>query len=525
MTAAPPLLADRTKTGPDPASSRPYLLRCPVCQESYQDDGLRLDCAVAHRPGLLRTEYAASFAPAPASGPFRYRCWLPTRGQVLPESRGGATYRAERLGRALGLKELWVAFSGYWPERGATLATGSFKELEAQAVLARLPERPPVLVVASAGNTAAAFQRVCSDQGVECVLVVPDAALPALAAAGERAYCVRLVTVAGDYSDAIELADAIATRPGFQAEGGTRNVARRDGLGTAFLSAAETIGRLPDHYVQAVGSGAGAIAAHEAARRLLANGMPGSKRVPVPDRMPEPARAAASDGKHALPSGASTRSGAMEAGTTESGATGSGPTGSGPTGSGPTGSGPTGSGPTGSGPTGSGAIDVRLGGLPQLTLCQNTDYAPMFHAWQNGSAEPDVRSESATRAAVARAYARELTTRTPPYAVAGGVREILAESGGELRVADRAEAVAAARLFADAEGIDIEPAAAVAVAGLRQAVAAGQIRPEETVLLHVTGGGRARRRAATRAPVATGPDLSIPAGLDVRAAADLVTGA
>ncbi|MFE9411706.1 pyridoxal-phosphate dependent enzyme [Streptomyces sp. NPDC006704] len=512
MTAAPPLLADRTKTGPDPASGRPYLLRCPVCQESYQDDGLRLDCAMAHRPGLLRTEYATSFAPAPGSGPFRYRCWLPTRGQVLPEGSGGATYRAERLGRALGLKELWVAFSGYWPERGATLTTGSFKELEAQAVLARLPERPPVLVVASAGNTAAAFQRVCSDQGVECVLVVPDAALPALAAAGERADCVRLVTVAGDYSDAIELADAIATRPGFQAEGGTRNVARRDGLGTAFLSAAETIGRLPDHYVQAVGSGAGAIAAHEAARRLLANGMPGSKRVPVPDRTPEPparaaasACAAASDGKHALPSGASTRSGAMEAGTTESGATGSGP--------------------TGSGPTGSGAIDVRLGALPKLMLCQNTDYAPMFHAWQNGLAEPDVRSESATRAAVARAYARELTTRTPPYAVAGGVREILAESGGELRVADRAEAVAAARLFADAEGIDIEPAAAVAVAGLRQAVAAGRIRPEETVLLHVTGGGRARRRAATRAPVATGPDLSIPAGLDVRAAADLVTGA
>ncbi|MFD0350545.1 hypothetical protein ACFQ0M_40055 [Kitasatospora aburaviensis] len=108
---------------------------------------------------------ATAFAPGPGSGPFRYRCWLPTAGRALPEGSGGATYRAERLGRALGLTDLWVAFSGYWPERGAALATGSFKELEAQAVLARLPERPPVLVVASAGNTAAAFLRACSQQG------------------------------------------------------------------------------------------------------------------------------------------------------------------------------------------------------------------------------------------------------------------------------------------------------------------------------------------------------------------------
>ena len=36
------------------------------------------------------------------------------------------------------------------------------------------------------------------------------------------------------------------------------------------LHAVETIGRLPDYYVQAIGSGAGAIAAHEAAKRLVA---------------------------------------------------------------------------------------------------------------------------------------------------------------------------------------------------------------------------------------------------------------
>ncbi|MEU6238641.1 cysteate synthase, partial [Kitasatospora sp. NPDC047058] len=375
MTSAPYLPSvpsARPAAGPATPADRPYLLRCPVCREGYQDDGLRLDCAAAHRPGLLSTEYATAFAPGPGSGPFRYRCWLPTAGRALPEGSGGATYRAERLGRELGLAELWVAFSGYWPERGAALATGSFKELEAQAVLARLPERPPVLVVASAGNTAAAFLRACSQQRVACVLVVPDTALPVLAGAGERADCVRLVTVAGDYTDAIGLADAIAARPGHQAEGGTRNVARRDGLGTALLAAAETIGRLPDHYVQAVGSGAGAIAAHQAARRLLAAGFPAAEHADGPS-----------------------------------------------------------------------------GGLPRLTLCQNTAFAPMVRAWQDGLAEPVVGSGPAVRAAIAASYAQELTTRKPPYAVAGGVREILAESGGELRAVAAAEAAAAGRLFAE----------------------------------------------------------------------------
>ncbi|WP_455382365.1 pyridoxal-phosphate dependent enzyme, partial [Salinispira pacifica] len=55
---------------------------------------------------------------------------------------------------------------------------------------------------------------------------------------------------------------------------------RRDGMGTTMLAAAAATGRLPDHYVQAVGSGTGAIAAWEMALRLLADGSFG-KRKPV----------------------------------------------------------------------------------------------------------------------------------------------------------------------------------------------------------------------------------------------------
>jgi len=57
-----------------------------------------------------------------------------------------------------------------------------------------------------------------------------------------------------DYTDAINLAGRIAKLPGI-VEGGARNVARRDGMGTLMLDAAVTLGKMPDHYFQAVGSG------------------------------------------------------------------------------------------------------------------------------------------------------------------------------------------------------------------------------------------------------------------------------
>lgn len=85
---------------------------------------------------------------------------------------------------------------------------------------------------------------------------------------------VKVVTVSGfsDYYDAIRLAEHIAQHETCFNEGGVKNVGRRDGIGTTMLNAAETIGRLPDYYFQAIGSGTGGIAVHEAARRLVVDG-------------------------------------------------------------------------------------------------------------------------------------------------------------------------------------------------------------------------------------------------------------
>ena len=65
----------------------------------------------------------------------------------------------------------------------------------------------------------------------------------------------------------------------FFAEGGAKNIARRDGMATTVLSAVTHIGRIPDYYFQAVGSGTGAIAAWEANLRLIEDGRFGNHKM------------------------------------------------------------------------------------------------------------------------------------------------------------------------------------------------------------------------------------------------------
>ncbi len=204
----------------------------------------------------------------------RFRRWLP--GRHAFETRAGALMvRSEGYARTLGLTRLTIAYNGYCPERGAHNPTGTFKDLEAAPTLAYLREHATDhLVLASAGNTARAFAYASSEQAFPCCLVVAESMLHRLWLPRPQSPAVKTIVVKGSasYADAIGLSEHISGRFGIPGEGGARNVARRDGLGTTLLQYAIEHGSVPDHYVQAVGSGAGAIAAFEAALRLRDDG-------------------------------------------------------------------------------------------------------------------------------------------------------------------------------------------------------------------------------------------------------------
>jgi len=199
---------------------------------------------------------------------------------MLQGSSAPVTYKSSGLASHLGLKNLYITFSGYWPEKGALMTTCSFKETEAFSVCGRLdPAEKKVLVVASAGNTARAFAKVCSENNIPLLLCVPEDNLDALWFEKPLNDCVKLIASrsGSDYFDAIHLSNLAVQCEGFVAEGGAKNVARRDGMGTTMLSAATHIGEIPDYYFQAIGSGTGAIAAWEANLRLIDDGRFGNK--------------------------------------------------------------------------------------------------------------------------------------------------------------------------------------------------------------------------------------------------------
>lgn len=253
-----------------------YKLKCVATERIFDDSGWVLDDSEYRSPSLVRAVYAKSQIEVKPEeyGLYKYCDWMPVK-RILQGSSAPVTYKSEALAKHLGLDNLWITLNGYCPERGVRMTTGSFKETEAYTVCARIDENEErVLVVASAGNTARAFAKVCSDNNIKLLLVIPQDNLDALWFRKPLNDCVKLITCqsGGDYFDAINLSNMVLKSHKFYAEGGAKNVARRDGMATTMLSAATTIGRIPDYYFQAVGSGTGAIAAWEANMRLIEDG-------------------------------------------------------------------------------------------------------------------------------------------------------------------------------------------------------------------------------------------------------------
>ncbi|NOX48844.1 MAG: cysteate synthase [Chlorobi bacterium] len=260
-----------------------YTLKSLFSGNTFEDEGWMLDAPGNEQPGLIRAIYEKKQLTLgdDSLGIYKFANWLPI-DMLLEGSSAPMTYKSSGLAKELGLENLYITFSGYWPEKGIKMPTCSFKETESYTVCARLnPSLDKVLVVASAGNTARAFARVCSDNNIPLLLSVPEDNLSALWFDRPINDHVKLIAsrTGGDYFDSIHLSNLACQLGGFIPEGGAKNVARRDGMGTTVLSAATFIGEIPDYYFQAVGSGTGAIAAWEANLRLIEDGRFGNHKM------------------------------------------------------------------------------------------------------------------------------------------------------------------------------------------------------------------------------------------------------
>jgi len=265
-----------------PFNGTNYQLEALCCGARCADKNWELNCLHQHKPALVRAIYEKKQIELNAlPGLYQFSDWLPI-DRILEGSGAPVTYKSVGLAEYLGLENLYITFNGYWPEKGAFMQTGTFKECEAFMVCARHnPYHDKVMVVASAGNTARAFARVCSENKIPLLICIPEDNLNALWFNKPLDPCVKIIAseTGSDYFDAINLSNIAAEMDQFYPEGGAKNVARRDGMGITALSAVTTIGKIPDYYFQAVGSGTGAIAAWEANLRFIEDGRFGSNKM------------------------------------------------------------------------------------------------------------------------------------------------------------------------------------------------------------------------------------------------------
>lgn len=269
-----------------------YKLQSLCCDTIFDDTDWELNCPHNEKPALVRAIYDKKQIEVNNNLPglYKFADWLPIN-RILEGSGAPITYKSKGLAKELGLENLFITFNGYWPEKGALMQTGTFKECEAYSVCARKNQRhDKVMVVASAGNTSRAFAKVCSDNKIPLLLCVPEDNLSSMWFETELDPCVKLVSTASgsDYFDAIHLSNIAAEMDLFYPEGGAKNVARRDGMGLTVVSAVTTIGRIPDYYFQAIGSGTGAIAAWEANLRFLEDGRFGNRKMKLMVSQNEP---------------------------------------------------------------------------------------------------------------------------------------------------------------------------------------------------------------------------------------------
>jgi len=246
-----------------------YKLNCLLSNELFEDN-----YTLHHTDGsLIRSKYNKSLSiKQDAVGVWKYFDWLPV-SKISHQEAGTLTYKSENLASELGLSNLWITYHGYWPERGGLCPTGSFKDMEAVPTIQRLRDHDcRGVICASAGNTARAFSHFCDLDNFPLIVVIADIHAQRIWRSEPPTHdCVKVVVVEnGNYADAKIVAKEIASKlDGWQLEGGAHNIARRDGIGSLILDAWNEIGRMPDHYFQAVGGGPGPIGVYEMMQRLI----------------------------------------------------------------------------------------------------------------------------------------------------------------------------------------------------------------------------------------------------------------
>ena len=188
--------------------------KCTICGQEYGVDEVKYVCPKHGDDGILDAIYdykaiAQQISPAKLAAQqsaaalnlFRYKPLLPIDSESadLPLQIGWTPlYRAPRLEKMLGLREVWIKDDGRNP-------TASFKDRASSVVVVKARElKRDLITTASSGNAGAALAGMAASINLPAVIFVPQTA-PQAKVAQLLIYGAHVFLVKGNYDTAFEL--------------------------------------------------------------------------------------------------------------------------------------------------------------------------------------------------------------------------------------------------------------------------------------------------------------------------------
>jgi threonine synthase len=244
-------------SSPPEASRRIRGLQCRECGELYPLEARHV-CDLCFGPLEVAYDYAAVARhisrEAIAAGPptlWRYKALLPIEGDSVVDTRAGFTplVKADNLGKALGLRNLWVKNDTVNP-------TFSFKDRPVSIASTRARELGfEVLACASTGNLAGSVAAHAAKAGMRACIFIPSDLEPAKIV-GASVYEPTLIAVDGNYDDVNRLSSEIADLYPWAFVNINLRPYYSEGSKTLAFEVAEQLGwQLPDAVVVPIASG------------------------------------------------------------------------------------------------------------------------------------------------------------------------------------------------------------------------------------------------------------------------------
>lgn len=270
-----------------PASTPPSVggrirgLQCRECGQLYPAQPLHV-CELCFGPLEVAYDYellkGIVSREAIERGPrtlWRYKALLPIEGDRIVDTHAGFTplVRADNLGRALGLRKLWIKNDTVNP-------TFSFKDRPVSIASTKTLEFGfPVLACASTGNLAGSVAAHAAKAGIQACIFIPADLEPAKIT-GAAVYGPTLIAVDGNYDDVNRLSSEIGDLYHWAFVNINLRPYYSEGSKTLAFEVAEQLGwRLPDRVVVPIASASMFTKVHKGFSELAKLGLVGSGTV------------------------------------------------------------------------------------------------------------------------------------------------------------------------------------------------------------------------------------------------------